>query len=48
MSVISEVSESSVLAGPAFTEEERKFLMGHLRTEVAEFSVATNFQIFVR
>ncbi|KAF4713779.1 hypothetical protein FOZ62_032296, partial [Perkinsus olseni] len=46
--VASEASETAVLSGPAFTEKERNFLIEHLTTEVAEFSVAANCQIFAR
>ncbi|KAF4653322.1 hypothetical protein FOZ61_009065, partial [Perkinsus olseni] len=46
--VASEASEAAVLSGPAFTEKERNFLIERLTTEVAEFSVAANCQIFAR
>ncbi|KAF4733776.1 hypothetical protein FOZ63_030402 [Perkinsus olseni] len=46
--VASEASEAAVLSGPVFTEKERNFLLERLTTEVAEFSVAANCQIFAR
>ncbi|KAF4660925.1 hypothetical protein FOL47_006905 [Perkinsus chesapeaki] len=47
-SVISEPSEEAVLSSEAFNEKEKSFLLDNLTTQVAEFSISANCQIYAR